>query len=97
MLRAVLRRVCPLLQAEEVRFLPIGFWNGGLGFQVFAGFFILFGEGQYWLAFIFSRIISSGLPVGLYRCWVARLSWVALAKFLGQQYFSLSRRNATRD
>jgi putative flippase GtrA len=70
------------LQGEKVRFVLVGLWNTGFGFLVFGGFLSAFGEGLYWLALVFSHIISSSLAFVLYRRWVFRVTGFAVTDFV---------------
>jgi putative flippase GtrA len=82
MLRAFSQRVSGFLQGEKVRFVFVGLWNTGFGFLVFGIFLSALGEGLYWLALVFSHIISSSLAFVLYRRWVFRVTGFALTDFV---------------
>lgn len=89
MLRAFLRRFFSVIHAEKVRFLVIGLWNTGFGFLLFGAFLFAVGEGLYWLALIFSHLVSSSLAFVLYRRWVFRVTgFVALDFFRFQMVYS---------
>ena len=82
MLRMFLHRVPAVLQGEKVRFALVGLWNTGFGFLVFGIFLAVVGEGLYWLALVFSHIISSSLAFVLYRRWVFRVTGSAVTDFV---------------
>jgi putative flippase GtrA len=90
MLRMLSRRVSAFLQGEKVRFVLVGLWNTGFGFLVFGGFLSALGEGLYWLALVFSHMISSSLAFVLYRRWVFRVSGFTVTDFVRFQMVYLA-------